>query len=178
MRKAAAPIFRIDSTMKKLLSTIAVGLIALTACCVVEADLALRGGTAGYYVEPNPVPNDPPRGYFNYDADDPSYGPDAWGSVDTSSGHFLREFDRRRNGGYGPWRGHLRDVDPTRNRCGGPDRKQSPKDLIATVPCEAIHEIRTKVRSAEEQDSIVPLLACSPNDESHHSVCAQLVLLA
>ena len=93
------------------------------------------------YIPVNAVPDNPPRGYFNYDRNDYRYGPNAWHRIDTSQS-FLREFGWN---GWGPWRGHITDVDPTLNVCDGPDRKQSPKNLYATMECDAHHEIRTAV---------------------------------
>ena len=94
-----------------------------------------------FWVEPNPVPRNPPRGYFNYDPDDDDYGPRRWHRVDTSR-HFLREFT---NNGWGPFEGHLESKDVLDNRCDGPNRRQSPKNLVDTDGCEAHHEIRTRV---------------------------------
>jgi len=94
------------------------------------------------FVEPNPVPDNPPRGYFNYDINDNDYGPNAWDNVDTSES-FLKEFDRD---GFGAWKGHLAALDPTKNRCSADDR--SPRNLsgaLATEACQSGHEIRTKV---------------------------------
>jgi hypothetical protein len=45
--------------------------------------------------------------------------------------------------GWGPFRGHL-DYDPTANLCGTADRRQSPKNLVEVVSCDAHHEIRTR----------------------------------
>jgi hypothetical protein len=107
------------------------------------------------YIPVNPVPDNPPRGYFNYDPDDNDYGPRRWSRVDTSQ-HPLQEFTYAT--GWGPFLGHLEDKEPLLNRCGDRDRRQSPKDLTSTggVPCallddrlcdcDAHHEIRTKVR--------------------------------
>jgi hypothetical protein len=106
---------------------------------------AFLGTTTALYVEPNPVPDDPPIGYFNYDQGDDEYGPDWWYLVNTSD-HPLREF---RPDGFGPFRG-LFDYNITDNRCGDADRKQSPKNLNATTDCEAHHEIRTWVRTRLE----------------------------
>ena len=92
------------------------------------------------YVEPNPVPMNPPRGYFNYDVDDMVYGPSKWHRVDTSQ-HPLIEFGPK---GFGPWKGHL-PYQPSQNLCGSRDRKQSPKDMVRSVECDAHHEIRTYV---------------------------------
>jgi hypothetical protein len=93
------------------------------------------------FVEPNRVPDNPGPGYFNYDINDMNYGPRRWHQVDASN-HPLREFGPN---GDGPWRGHL-DYDPSDNKCGDRDRKQSPKDMKPTVECDAFHEIRTQVR--------------------------------
>ena len=47
--------------------------------------------------------------------------------------------------GYGVWKGHYQGYDDlTQNLCGGPKRKQSPKNLVEVVECDATHEIRTK----------------------------------
>jgi len=54
----------------------------------------------------------------------------------------LKEFT---SNGFGAWDNYHSD-DLTHNVCNGPLRKQSPKDLVSTYPCEAKHEIRTKVR--------------------------------
>jgi len=85
----------------------------------------------------NPVPNNPPRGYFNYNVNDRTYGPTRWNRVNTNA-HPLREFGKD---GWGPWKGHLDN--PTLNQCGSAARRQSPKNLYSTIPCEAGHEIRT-----------------------------------
>mmetsp|Transcript_5424 Transcript_5424/g.8566 ORF Transcript_5424/g.8566 Transcript_5424/m.8566 type:complete len:559 (+) Transcript_5424:71-1747(+) len=89
----------------------------------------------------NRDPNNPPRGYFNYDPDS-KYGPKNWHRVDTSQ-HWLREFGSR---GWGPWKNHVddRETPITKNLCGAAKRKQSPKDLYSIAECEATHEIRTK----------------------------------
>jgi hypothetical protein len=97
------------------------------------------------FVEPNRVPNNPPPGYFNYEQSS-EYGPRQWHRVDASN-HPLREFGPN---GSGPWRGHL-DYDPSDNKCGDRDRKQSPKDMRPTVSCDAIHEIRTYVRTTPQR---------------------------
>lgn len=90
----------------------------------------------------NREPEKPPRGYFNYDPNS-SYGPHRWNRVSTN-GHWLKEFGPN---GWGPWKGHF-NVDLTQNLCGGPKRKQSPKDLVENLRCDAGHEIRTKVRGS------------------------------
>ena len=107
------------------------------------------------------MPDNPPRGYFNYDPEDNDYGPRRWSRVTTSQ-HPLQEFTWAT--GYGPFQGHLEDKEPLLNRCGAPDRRQSPKDLTSTggVPCallddrlcdcDAHHEIRTKVRYVDTTD--------------------------
>ena len=108
-----------------------------------------------FYIPVNPVPSQPPRGYFNYDPYDNQYGPKRWSRVATSQ-HPLREFTNAT--GYGPFRGHLEEKEPLLNMCDAPERRQSPKDLTSTggVPCDLLdgqlcdcdahHEIRTKVR--------------------------------
>ena len=98
------------------------------------------------YVPVNPVPSNPPRGYFNYDPSSP-YGPDHWDEIDVTD-HFLKEFT---NEGWGTWEGHLEEREPLRNRCGFPDRNMSPKNLIETEQCESHHEIRTKVKSSKSK---------------------------
>jgi hypothetical protein len=45
------------------------------------------------WVPPNPVPDNPPGSYFNYDENDDKYGPSAWKKVNTQN-HPLREFSR------------------------------------------------------------------------------------
>mmetsp|Transcript_38112 Transcript_38112/g.92700 ORF Transcript_38112/g.92700 Transcript_38112/m.92700 type:complete len:620 (+) Transcript_38112:1-1860(+) len=93
----------------------------------------------------NPVPLNPPPGYFNYDDNTP-YGPKNWHLVDTSN-TWLREFGKD---GWGAWKGIRRnnknnkDEDLTQNLCGANVRKQSPKDMVEIVNCSATHEIRTK----------------------------------
>ena len=96
------------------------------------------------YFPQHPEPKDPPSSYFNYDPSS-DYGPHRWNRVNTRNS-WLREFTS--NGGYGPWDGHLWREDAVSNQCGGPDRKQSPKNLVGTrnTECEATHEIRTSVR--------------------------------
>ena len=90
------------------------------------------------YIPPNPVPPNPPRGYFNYDPTS-EYGPHRWHLVDTSE-HPLREFS---DDGWGVWEKHISGL--TWNMCDRPDRKQSPKNMIQTIQCDAHHEIRTWV---------------------------------
>ena len=93
----------------------------------------------------NPVPLNPPPGYFNYDDNTP-YGPSNWHLVDTS-GTWLREFGKD---GWGAWKGirrnnkNTKDEDLTQNLCNANVRKQSPKDMVEIVNCSATHEIRTK----------------------------------
>jgi hypothetical protein len=106
-----------------------------------------------FWVEPNPVPRNPPQGYFNYDINDDNYGPNVWNRVDTSN-HYMREFGPD---GFGAWENSLQ-VDPTVNRCTTSGTRQSPKDLVQedgiVIPgdgndgiCDAQHEIRTRVSS-------------------------------
>ena len=102
----------------------------------------------GFFVSQNPVPRSPPSDYFNYDDSSP-WGPRRWNRVDTSR-HWLKEFGPN---GYGPWRGHFPE-DLTKNVCNGPDRKQSPKNLVGTVVCDASHEIRTEVRNISYCESL------------------------
>ena len=104
------------------------------------------------YWPQNPEPADPPSSYFNYDPDS-DYGPHRWNRVNARNS-WLKEFS---SDGFGPWDGHLRyRSDVTGNKCGGPKRKQSPKDLTQTPRgrggnaegeqvCDATHEIRTAV---------------------------------
>lgn len=100
-----------------------------------------------YYVEPNPVPQNADRSYFNYDTTDSDYGPESWEDVDTSDNPLV-EFGAD---GFGPFEGHF-SRDPAENRCGR-DGKMSPLDLYRTddgddgAKCDAHHQIRTKVRN-------------------------------
>ena len=108
------------------------------------------------FVEANPVPNNPPSTYFNYDENDSDYGPDEWGKVDTSDS-FMIEFSEE---GFGAWMGHLNDRDVTKNRCDPSARdKQSPLDLRqsdeSAAVCDALHQIRTKVRAERMAYSLV-----------------------
>jgi len=95
-------------------------------------------------VEPNPVPSNPDRSYFNYNTTDKDYGPDVWDDVDTRD-NYLVEFG---DDGFGPFKGHF-SRDPSKNRCGR-DGKMSPVDLYQTdideSKCDAGHQIRTRVR--------------------------------
>lgn len=99
---------------------------------------------------PNPIPDDPPPFYFNYDLNDEQYGPNAWTRVDMTNTYWS-EFG---NEGFGPWKRHLtRSIpDITKNRCGEP-AKQSPVHLSPLVtkdhiiPCSASHQIRHRVSS-------------------------------
>jgi hypothetical protein len=101
------------------------------------------------FVEPNPVPQNPKPGYFNYDPLDSRYGPDAWGNVDTSD-NFMKEFGPN---GWGPFRG-IEGEDIIKNRCSSRlDSMQSPRDVSPTFPCDAHHEIRTWVRMCMEKTS-------------------------
>jgi hypothetical protein len=103
---------------------------------------------SGYPI--NPVPDDPPQGYFNYDMDDGQYGPRNWDRVDTTNS-YMREFGAN---GWGAWIGHFTD-DPADNQCGSNERRQSPKDLYSTFPCDATHEIRTFVRTQNKKTTIL-----------------------
>jgi len=87
-----------------------------------------------------PVANkDPNEYYFNYDDADGSFGPDEWGSV--NPGSYWDEFDDR---GFGPWRGYLKNRDPSKNVCEKGDR-QSPIDLKGSgAKCNEFHEVRDK----------------------------------
>jgi len=96
-------------------------------------------------VDPNPVPRNPPEGYFNYDVDDSDYGPKRWHRVDTDR---VAPFYELSKDGFGPWKGHLADEDPTKNRCES-RRLQSPIDLNEQkgdgTKCDALHKIKTRV---------------------------------
>ena len=125
----------------------------------------------GQFYPVNPVPRNPPQGYFNYDRNDNQYGPRSWDRIDTSN-HPLAEFTRR--DGWGPFQGHLEDKDVLTNRCGTADRRQSPKNLRSTggVPCELLefaicdcdshHEIRTRVSSCRQTNKQTKQSALSP----------------
>ena len=117
----------------------------------------------------NPVPQSPPRGYFNYDVNN-RYGPDNWNRVDTSR-HWLREFGPN---GFGPWQGHV-DFDPTNNICRSrQEGKKSPLNLSReTVECEATHEIRTEVRQPHHSF----LINRNVNDSFYFSLSPSLLLL-
>lgn len=63
------------------------------------------------------------------------------------SPYFLPSWQLKEFGpdGFGVWDDwHSEDL--TLNICDGEERKQSPKDMVETIPCNATHEIRTKVR--------------------------------
>ena len=116
-------------------------------------------------MEPNPVPTNPPQGYFNYDINDENYGPDVWDRVDTSN-HYMREFGPD---GFGAWKDSLQD-DPTENRCTTSGTRQSPKDLVQEDGiiiagdgndgiCDAGHEIRTRVSRVD--DRLIRSFSCS-----------------
>ena len=94
-----------------------------------------------FFVPPNPVPQEPPLGYFNYDMDDALYGPNNWQNVDTS-GHWLREFTEN---GFGTYQGYFDGLNPTRNRCDASMWVQSPIHLDGNTRCTATHEIRSWV---------------------------------
>jgi hypothetical protein len=103
---------------------------------------------AEFYVAPNPVPENPPKWYFNYNLTDNRYGPDGWRRINMG-GSYFEEFGEN---GFGTWDNHLIDhvSDPTTNRCDDVG-KQSPVDLIKTTgsgaECTAAHQIRTRVRT-------------------------------
>ncbi|KAG7363718.1 Eukaryotic-type carbonic anhydrase [Nitzschia inconspicua] len=91
------------------------------------------------FYDPHPVPENRPRGYFNYDPNDNNFGPRAWGRVDTSDS-FMREFGPN---GWGPYRGAAA-ASITQNRCTSrSENQQSPRNLEETLVCDAHHEIRT-----------------------------------
>ncbi|KAG7363720.1 Eukaryotic-type carbonic anhydrase [Nitzschia inconspicua] len=91
------------------------------------------------FYDPHPVPENRPRGYFNYDPNDNNFGPRAWGRVDTSDS-FMREFGPN---GWGPYRGWASDS-ITQNRCSSrSENQQSPRNLEETLVCDAHHEIRS-----------------------------------
>lgn len=103
---------------------------------------------ADLFVEPNPVPSSPEGLYFNYNLTDSDYGPEAWGDLDTRDSP-MKEFTNR--SGWGTWKGHLAERDPTKNRCEYRE-KQSPLDLYQTqgvqeAKCDAPHQIRSRVRT-------------------------------
>lgn len=111
----------------------------------------------------NPVPLNPPRWYFNYDASPNSrYGPgyvgvirdqgsnefrvgiknNQWGLVGSPPSNYWEEFT---DNGYGPWRGSLGNRNPTRNMCNRVGR-QSPIDVRSTgARCDEFHEVRSLV---------------------------------
>lgn len=103
---------------------------------------------AEFYVPPNPVPENPPKWYFNYNITDKRYGPDGWRKINMG-GSYFEEFGEN---GFGTWDNHLIDhvSDPTTNRCDDAG-KQSPVDVIKTTgagaECTAAHQIRTRVRT-------------------------------
>ncbi|KAG7342523.1 Eukaryotic-type carbonic anhydrase [Nitzschia inconspicua] len=91
------------------------------------------------FFDPHPVPENRPRGYFNYDPNDNNFGPRAWGRVDTSDS-FMKEFGPN---GWGPYRGWASDS-ITQNRCSSrSENQQSPRNLEETLVCDAHHEIRS-----------------------------------
>jgi hypothetical protein len=122
------------------------------------------------FVKPNSVPNNPKEGYFNYDRMDSRYGPDAWGKVDTSD-NFMKEFGPN---GWGPFRG-MEGEDIVKNRCSSrSDNLQSPRNVSPTVPCEALHEIRTWVRRGKMESS----LQDGVNEYTAQVECLGLTLIA
>lgn len=96
------------------------------------------------YVPPNPIPDNPPNSYFNYDIADTRYGPNAWDRIDMTSTYW-EEFG---DNGFGTWNQHLSESipNPTKNRCGQPGR-QSPVHLRSpiAIECTASHQIRYRV---------------------------------
>lgn len=104
-------------------------------------------------VDPHPVPRNPPDGYFNYDMDDGDYGPRRWHRVNTDQAAPWYELS---NDGFGTWKGHLGDKEPTKNRCES-RRLQSPIDLFEQkgdgVRCDALHKIKTRVRISSQKAS-------------------------
>lgn len=107
----------------------------------------------------SPVPQNPPRGYFNYDIRDSSlYGPgypamirdddgfkivyqnNAWKFVQNPNNFYWREFT---NNGFGAWSGSLATRDFSENQCGNVGM-QSPIDIrLSGVACVEHHQIRT-----------------------------------
>lgn len=111
---------------------------------------------------PNPVPSDPPLGYFNYDYRRSSaYGPgypkevyhnasmnkveyfnNGWVNVAIPNNDYWNEFD---DDGFGTWQGVLSKHSPSRNHCSNVG-EQSPIDIRPTgAKCEEHHQIRTQV---------------------------------
>lgn len=111
---------------------------------------------------PNPVPPDPPLGYFNYDYRRSSaYGPgypkevyhnasmnkveyfnNGWANATISNKDYWNEFD---DDGFGAWQGVLSKHSPSRNHCSNIG-EQSPIDIRPTgAKCEEHHQIRTRV---------------------------------
>lgn len=72
----------------------------------------------------NPVPKNPPRGYYNYDVNDLEYGPSAWNEVSA-----------RNSDEYKYWRKYEEYLNPnlSKNYCRSKDDRQSPIDLNAKV---------------------------------------------
>ena len=81
------------------------------------------------------VPTFPQRGYFNYDPNDASYGPDYWENVEDDG--YYDQFRRLR-------------TDTSWNRCARGER-QSPRDLCATTDkCLEFHQTRPRVSSCTQ----------------------------
>jgi len=87
------------------------------------------------------APEDPDRGYFNFDVSDSNYGPKAWGKVSAKSTdeyNYWKEYDE-----------YLKP-DLTENYCGSTDKNKkraSPIDLnekVINEVCLEYHEIRDK----------------------------------
>lgn len=100
------------------------------------------------------VPDDPPDGYYNFDADDKNYGPSAWDEVEeeeTDEYEYWKEFED-----------FLGDIKLSKNYCNRENNEDraSPVELnrgVINAECNAYHEIRDRPGDYSLTDSDVDI---------------------
>jgi hypothetical protein len=128
---------------------------------VALSDTPTSSPTLGEFA-PNPVPSNPPLGYFNYDYRPSSlYGPgnpqvvvhnatvnktlyfnNGWSAVTIPDDGYWNEFGEN---GFGPWQGLLSKYNPSKNQCSNIGQ-QSPIDIRPNrAECFEFHQIRSRV---------------------------------
>lgn len=137
---------------------------------------------------PNPVPSNPPLGYFNYDYRHSSlYGPgypevvqhnatmnktqyfnNGWSAVTIPDDGYWNEFGEN---GSGPWQGVLSKNNPSKSQCSNIGQ-QSPIDIRPNgAECFEFHQIRSRVSEMQ-----CVLVHFASEKSSHGCVLLSLVI--